>query len=189
MRYAKDHKAETRKHLLETSGALAKEKGFASTGVDAFVGEAGLTSGAFYSHFGSKAELFTELVESELAASVNMFADNAPELPTDQWITRQLKTYLHWKHVQNPRTGCALPALGAEIARSNDATKIKYEEAIKQVHALWKNRLGDDKAAWAVVSQLVGSLVLARASSSEDLAKEILAASQEFLEKALDGHI
>jgi TetR/AcrR family transcriptional repressor of nem operon len=178
MRYAKDHKAETRKHLLETSGALAKEKGFASTGVDAFVGEAGLTSGAFYSHFGSKAELFTELVESELAASVNMFADNAPELPTDQWITRQLKTYLHWKHVQNPRTGCALPALGAEIARSNDATKIKYEEAIKQVHALW-----------AVVSQLVGSLVLARASSSEDLAKEILAASQEFLEKALDGHI
>jgi TetR/AcrR family transcriptional repressor of nem operon len=124
-----------------------------------------------------------------LAASVNMFADNAPELPTDQWITRQLKTYLHWKHVQNPRTGCALPALGAEIARSNDATKIKYEEAIKQVHALWKNRLGDDKAAWAVVSQLVGSLVLARASSSEDLAKEILAASQEFLEKALDGHI
>lgn len=182
MRYSKDHKAETRKHLLETSGALAKEQGFASTGVDALVAEAGLTSGAFYSHFGSKAELFTALVETELEASVNMFAANAPELPTDEWISRQLKIYLSWKHVQNPRTGCAVPTLGAEIARSNDATKIKYEDAAQQIHEIWKNRLGDDKAAWAVVSQLVGSVLLARAMKSEDVAKEILEASRTFLE-------
>ncbi|MDE2421268.1 MAG: TetR/AcrR family transcriptional regulator [Gammaproteobacteria bacterium] len=186
MRYSKDHKAETRKHLLETSGALAKEQGFASTGVDALVAEAGLTSGAFYSHFGSKAELFTELVEKELEASVKMFADNAPELPTAEWIHRQLSMYLNWKHVQNPRTGCAVPALGAEIARSNDVTKIKYEDAIKQVHDIWKERLNDDKAAWAVVSQLVGSVLLARAMKSEDVAKEILEGSREFLEEVLN---
>jgi len=187
MRYSKDHKAATRRHLLETSGALAKEKGFASTGVDAFVEAAGLTSGAFYSHFGSKAELFTELVEKELDASVKMFADNAPELPTPEWIHRQLSMYLSWKHVQSPRTGCAVPALAAEIARSNDATKIKYEDAIKQTHDLWKERLGDDKAAWAVVSQLVGSVLLARAMKSEDVGKEILEGSREFLEGVLVG--
>ena len=189
MRYSKDHKAVTRKHLLETSGALAKEKGFASTGVDAFVQAAGLTSGAFYSHFGSKAELFTELVEKELEASVKMFADNAPELPTDEWIHRQLSMYLNWKHVQSPRTGCAVPTLGAEIARSNDATKTKYEDAIKQTHEIWKNRLGDDKAAWAAVSQMVGSVLLARAMKSEDVGKEILEASWEFLESTLNKNI
>ena len=159
----------------------------ALTGVDAFVAEAGLTSGAFYSHFGSKAELFTELVGSELDASVKMFADNAPELPNDEWISRQLKMYLNWKHVQSPRTGCAVPALGAEIARSNETTKMKYEEAIQQTHEIWKKRLGDDKAAWAAVSQMVGSVLLARAMASEDVGKEILAASRDFLNEVLGG--
>lgn len=188
MRYSAEHKAETRKRLLDTSGAIAKKNGFSATGVDSLMEAAGLTSGAFYSHFSSKSELFTHLVENELESSVKMFADQSATLPNDQWIARQLKRYLNWKHRQSPETGCALPALAAEIARSDQATKEKYEAAVLQSHRIWAERLGNDEAAWAVISQLVGALLLSRAMASDATGKKVLDASRNFLQDTLGGH-
>lgn len=58
MRYSSTHKQETRQKLLDSSRAIAKKGGFDSTGVDALMSAIGLTGGAFYSHFRSKADLF-----------------------------------------------------------------------------------------------------------------------------------
>lgn len=185
MRYSADHKAQTRKHLLGVFGALAKKKGFASTGVDSLAGAAGLTSGAFYSHFASKADLFNALVAHELEASSELFADSKSDLPRDQWIIRQLKRYLNWKHVQQPETGCVAPSLAAEIARSDSDTKKKFEDALSKSHEVWAARLGDEKAAWAVISQLVGSIVVARAMASESVAKKVIESNKSYLEETL----
>ena len=46
MRYSAEHKAETRERLLASSGALAKQQGFAVTGVDALMKTIGLTGAA-----------------------------------------------------------------------------------------------------------------------------------------------
>jgi AcrR family transcriptional regulator len=69
MRYSATHKANTRKHLLQTAGALAKEKGFSTTGVDELMSAPELTSGAFYNHFSLKNELFSELLKHEVQHS------------------------------------------------------------------------------------------------------------------------
>ena len=50
MRYSAEHKAQTREKLLHSSGAIAKQGGFASAGVDGLMKAIGLTGGAFYSH-------------------------------------------------------------------------------------------------------------------------------------------
>ncbi|MGX8249106.1 TetR/AcrR family transcriptional regulator, partial [Escherichia coli] len=71
MRYSAEHKAETRERLLASSGALAKQQGFAVTGVDALMKTVGLTGAAFYSHFPSKDDLFAELIERELRNSLS----------------------------------------------------------------------------------------------------------------------
>jgi TetR/AcrR family transcriptional regulator, transcriptional repressor for nem operon len=188
MRYSADHKAETRKHLLKTSGALAKKKGFSSTGVDALMEAAGLTSGAFYSHFGSKTELFAELVKQELEHSLTMLADDGTDEPVEEWIVRQLKRYLTWKHVQSPDNGCAVPSLAAEIARADRPAKKTFEDAMNRIHSVWAEQLKDEKAAWAVISQLVGSILIARAMASEKSAKEVLDASKAVLESMLSQH-
>jgi TetR/AcrR family transcriptional regulator, transcriptional repressor for nem operon len=185
MRYSAAHKAETRKHLLEVSGALAKKNGFSASGVDALMAAAGLTSGAFYNHFGSKTELFSELVAQELQHSVTMIADDTTDEPVDEWIARQLRRYLTWKHAQNPESGCVIPSLGAEIARADKNTKKKYEDSMKHIRDIWANQLGDEKMAWAVCAQLVGAMLLARAMATEKTGKEVLDASKAFLEKAL----
>ena len=77
MRYTADHKAQARKRLLEKAGALAKTRGFGTTGVDALVKAAGLTSGAFYAHFSSKSEMLAALVANELERSLELFRDLA----------------------------------------------------------------------------------------------------------------
>ncbi|RZI41971.1 TetR/AcrR family transcriptional regulator [Herbaspirillum sp. HC18] len=185
MRYSATHKAETRQHLLKTTGSLAKKNGFANTGVDALMAAAGLTSGAFYNHFGSKTELFSELIKQELEHSLTMIADDADGDSTDEWIARQLKRYLTWKHVQSPDSGCAVPSLAAEIARADKPTKKTFEDAMKRVHAVWAAQLKDDKAAWAAITQLVGAILIARAMASEKTGKEVLDANKAVLESML----
>jgi TetR/AcrR family transcriptional repressor of nem operon len=185
MRYSATHKTDTRKHLLKTAGALAKEKGFSSTGVDALMAAAGLTSGAFYNHFSSKTELFSELLKRELDHSFTMFADELSGESVDEWIARQLKRYLNWKHVQSPASGCVVPSLGAEIGRADKPAKKIFEDGAKRTQKVWAEQLGDEKMAWAVISQLVGSVLLARAMASEKTSKEVLDASKEVLTNVL----
>ncbi|WP_200961023.1 TetR/AcrR family transcriptional regulator [Noviherbaspirillum sp. Root189] len=170
---------------MKTSGALAKKNGFSASGVDALMEAAGLTSGAFYNHFGSKAELFTELIAQELDHSLNMIAVDKTEHTGKDWTEYQLRRYLTWKHVQSPQSGCAIPSLGAEVARADKATKKKFEEALKRAHEIWASQVNDDKIAWAAIAQLVGAILLARAMATEKTGKEVLEASKEFLEKAM----
>ena len=47
----------TREAILDAAQALILESGFAATTVDAVIGRAGLTKGAFFHHFHSKADL------------------------------------------------------------------------------------------------------------------------------------
>jgi len=185
MRYSSTHKTDTRKHLLKTAGALAKEKGFSSTGVDALMAAAGLTSGAFYNHFSSKTELFSELLKREVEHSFTMFADEVSGESVDEWIARQLKRYLNWKHVQSPASGCVVPSLGAEIGRADKPAKKIFEDGAKRTQKVWAEQLGDEKMAWAVISQLIGSVLLARAMASEKTGKEVLDASKEVLTNVL----
>ena len=79
MRYPDDHKAQTRDKLLCSSSAIAKRGGFAATGVDGLMKAIGLSGGAFYSHFPSKNDLFSAIVERELSQSLARLADSLRE--------------------------------------------------------------------------------------------------------------
>ena len=75
MRYTPEHKDKTRARLLAVGGSVAKKNGFGSTGVDSLMAAVGLTSGAFYAHFRSKAELLEAIVDQELGRSIEWFAN------------------------------------------------------------------------------------------------------------------
>ncbi|RDK11356.1 TetR/AcrR family transcriptional regulator [Cupriavidus lacunae] len=183
MRYTKTHKEETRKKLLDASSAIAKRGGFSSTGVDALMSSIGLTGGAFYSHFQSKQELFAAIVGQEMQNSSDMLAGD--EASPDNHVAKCIRDYLSSFHAMNPEVGCILPTLGAEIARSGPEVREIVERGLKHTHQSWRARSGDSDAAWALIAQCVGALVLARAVESEKARKEILAASRRFLSKTI----
>ncbi|CAG2147388.1 TetR/AcrR family transcriptional regulator [Cupriavidus numazuensis] len=183
MRYTKTHKEETRKKLLDASSAIAKKGGFSSTGVDALMSSIGLTGGAFYSHFGSKQELFEAIVELEMQKSSDMMAGDK-ESPENH-VAKCVRDYLSSFHAVTPEVGCILPTLGAEIARAGPEVRQQVERGLKHTQQSWSARTGDSDAAWALIAQLVGALVLARTVESEKTRKEILAASRRFLGKTI----
>jgi TetR/AcrR family transcriptional repressor of nem operon len=53
----------TRERILDAAQALILDHGYGATTVDAVVGRAGITKGAFFHHFGSKSDLARALVE------------------------------------------------------------------------------------------------------------------------------
>lgn len=158
MRYAPTHKEEARARLVEATGALAKQKGFSATGVDSLMAAAGMTSGAFYAHFRSKNELLESIVQNELQRSAQLFA-----APTRAQALKVLRGYLSNAHVEHPESGCAVPALAPEIARAGASTQQVFEQGVAELQARFRDLVGDDAKAWALLAQLVGAVTVARA--------------------------
>jgi len=186
MRYPSTHKEETRKKLIGSARAIAKRGGFGTTGVDELMASIGLTGGAFYGHFPSKEALFAELVEQEISNSAEMLAGDESSPPDH--VAKRLRSYLSSAHALHPETGCVLPTLGPEIARAAPEVRATVEQGLKRLQKSWSARIGDPDAAWALLAQCVGALVLSRAVESERTRKEILASSRRFIDEthALD---
>ena len=180
MRYKAGYKEEKRKELLKVSGQLAKKNGFHATGVDGFMKESGVTSGAFYSHFYSKNELFKALVESELEQSIQLWQSN-PHHDAAAWIEFELNRYLSPLHAEKPEYGCVLPALSSEISRAEEDIKQVYEAELIRGIQLFEKHLGSQDQAWAVLCQMVGSILMARSVASPELKIRILESSKLFL--------
>lgn len=184
MRYPPGHKEEKRKELLKASGALVKDRGFAASGVDALTEAAGVTSGAFYSHFASKNDLLKALIENELQTSREMWAGNLHESAED-WIGFELDRYLSMSHVRHPEAGCVLPALGAEIARASQDVREAYAAELAKGVDILTQRLGDKDLAWAFLSQMVGAILMARAMPEQKAQRAVIESSKRFLQAAV----
>lgn len=169
MRYAPDYKEATRARLLTVTGSLVKKQGFAATGVDALMAAAGLTSGAFYSHFGSKKALLEAIIDNELARSRKFFA---AESTAEALLA--VEKYLSLAHVNGPESGCALPSLSSEIARADEATRRMFENGLCQLQQQILATVRDEGKAWALIALLVGAVAVARGLVSDSARQAIL---------------
>ncbi len=183
MRYPPEHKAEKRRQLVQASSALMKQGGYAATGIDKLMEAAGVTSGAFYSHFGSKAELLQALIPHELQLSCAAWQSN-PHTEPAAWLDFELERYLNIKHVRHPEAGCMLPSLGAEIARADDATRKLFEKEMETGVAMLEEKLGNPELARAFICQLVGAILMARALPSNAARLAVLESSKRMLRAA-----
>lgn len=161
MRYPKEHKEQARQRLVEGGARLAKKRGFAAAGVDDLAAASGVTSGAVYKHFTGKSELLAAIIEAELGRSAALFAS----VPADDVVKldKALAAYLSSQHVDHPEFGCALPSLAADVARSDAEVRDAFEDGLLAVHAALKRHVRSDDAAWALIAQSVGAVMLARA--------------------------
>jgi len=185
MRYSPEHKAQTREKLLDSSAAIAKRGGFSGAGVDGLMKAIGLSGGAFYSHFPSKDDLFAAIVERELARSLRLLGEAAPDEEPRLRLRRCLDAYLSMAHLEHPDSGCALPSLGAEIARAGLPVREQAEHWLRRLQQAWAEVLGDEQLAWAILSQCVGALVLARMLASPQAQQELLEANRQVLDQRL----
>lgn len=184
MRYPPEHKIQARARLIEAGGALAKKEGFGNTGMDALTAAAGVTTGAFYSQFRSKTEFLQAIIEHELARTIDAFQGKSKE-----GLERALSRYMSQPHVADPEQGCPIPALGAEVARADLATRERFETLLLELMSTLQSQV-DNPAAWAILTQAVGGVILARAVANPETSAQILDGALTNARKLLQqGHI
>ncbi len=174
MRYPKDHKEQVRKQLLLDSGSHAKAHGFAASGVDALAGAAGLTTGSLYKHFDNKDALFSALITAELGKTKRRY--DGLEAGDYTAMQKILTSYLSMSHVRDAASGCPVPSLAAEVARSSDAVKNAFETGVLELKNAVEDITGSSTVAWALMAQNVGAVMIARAMQREATKRELLAA-------------
>ena len=178
MRYEKGRKDASRGRIMEVAADRFRSDGIAASGLAAIMSDAGLTNGAFYPHFQSKAELVRESVAAALDAQSHQLKETlvagGPETAID--------TYLSAEHRDNPGKGCASAALLPEIARQPAETRALYAERVQSLTRQIAEALPptEDREAVAlgVFSTLIGALQLARAMEGTELSDRILAAGK-----------
>lgn len=82
-----EQKALTRSRLLDAAEAVFARRGFHGASVEEIAREAGATTGALYSNFAGKEDLFLALFEETIAGDVRDYSEafSAGATPEEQW--------------------------------------------------------------------------------------------------------
>jgi TetR/AcrR family transcriptional repressor of nem operon len=180
MSYSAGHRKEVRKRIVESARKLFNRHGFENVSIHQIMAGAGLTHGGFYSYFGSKSDLYAEVlgcfftdpewkscwegVDVDLAA-----AEAGPQI---------VRAYLSRQHFEDVENSCPMVALPSDVARSNKKAKRAFETIFKAMvdvleRGSRENGRSRRASAQAVAALCVGGMVVARAISDRAIADEL----------------
>jgi len=171
--------ADARERLVAAAGRGFRKGGFGGIGVDALAKEAGLTSGAFYAHLGSKAGAFRIALDDGLAYLLNGIQEFQMRHGED-WRDRFVDFYLGDRMATGLDEACALPTLTADVVRADDETRQSYAEGVTEIVDKIANGPGQPISrdqAWTFLATLSGAAGMARAVQDSRLREQILSAA------------
>ena len=185
MPYAATHKQETRTRIIQSARRLFNRNGFAEVTIDEIMDGAGLTRGGFYKHFTAKEDVYQEAVLEFICA-------DRPE----PWQARHIahgangpalarmivNAYLSDDHFDDRDGSCPMIALPSDVARGNRVVKGAFKQVLEMMVGVFAEnfppaeRTKRDRAL-ALVSMVVGGMVLARAVDDPKLSDALRSAA------------
>jgi TetR/AcrR family transcriptional repressor of nem operon len=185
MRYSREHKLETHARIVKRASVRLREKGAHGIGVADLMKDAGLTHGGFYAHFDSREALVIEAFAYAMDRSIERWRKLGEQTPPDKRLAAIVDSYLTTVHRDDPGHGCAVPTLGAEIARESPKTRKAFAAKLEQMVDILAEQIPAlprktaRKQAMATLATMMGTLVLARVAGNGEFSDEILAAGRE----------
>ena len=180
MKVSKETSAKHRDELLSAASQLFRERGFDKVGIAEIAAAAGLTHGAFYTHFESKEALCAEVIASATRRG------GAARASMTNWRA-YVEAYLSPKHVRNRANGCPFAALGGDVPRESETIRTAFSDALESsIDAVaasldHQGEASSREDALQAFATLVGALVLARTAATPKLRDEILGAARRKL--------
>jgi TetR/AcrR family transcriptional repressor of nem operon len=185
MRYSREHKLETHARIVKKASVRLREKGAHGIGVADLMKDAGLTHGGFYAHFDSREALVIEAFAYAMDRSTERWRRLAEQTPPDKRLAAIVDSYLTTVHRDDPGHGCAVPALGAEIARESLKTRKAFASKLEQMIDMLAAQIPQvppkaaRKQAMATLATMLGTLVMARIAGNGEFSDEILGAGRQ----------
>jgi AcrR family transcriptional regulator len=180
MRYGPGHKDEARSRILNAAGRGFRRLGFGGIGVDGLAKDAGVTSGAFYGHFPSKAEAFKAAAVAGLVQLREAIEDLRAREGED-WLATFVDFYMSVRRTCDLSESCALQSLTPEVARADHGTRTAYEAELLKVAEAVALGLPNGplaarrKTAWAILAMLSGGVSIARSAADPRTGAQIAA--------------
>ncbi|MGP4050212.1 TetR/AcrR family transcriptional regulator [Streptomyces sp. 2A115] len=160
------------------AGRRFKQDGIDGSGVSTLMKDAGLTNGAFYTHFESKDDLVTTAIADQLKAQAESVVARAA--PGRAGLEQIVRGYLSPQHRGSLVDGCPNAALLDEIGRTTDTTRQAYTDGVLVLIDGIAARMAPEDPSSARVKALsllglmAGTLQLSRALTDRQLAHELL---------------
>ncbi|MEK7431551.1 MAG: TetR/AcrR family transcriptional regulator [Cyanobacteriota bacterium] len=175
----KEQKEQSRIRILDSADQLFKKNGYVGTGIDSIMAEAGLTAGAFYSHFKSKEVLFSEVIDRSLRSSTKIFFDGLEKYSGKKWLRKVVERYLSKYHRDELLYMCALPTLTIDISRSSENVKLSFENILIYIIDFMEKKVGKNtdvtrERLYSVLSMCISGIILSRSVSDQELSDKLL---------------
>jgi len=187
MRKSRIEAAKTRERIVTAAAAEFRQHGIVATGLADLMSAAGLTHGGFYRHFVSKDQLVAEASAAALATTTEEIAAVATRQPGQKGLEAAVGRYLSTAHRDNRRDGCALAALGSELARADTETRNAATAAFLKLVDILAGQIDEakpeeaKKRAMVAVSTMIGALTMSRIMNDRRLSNSLLRNAQEAL--------
>lgn len=171
-----------RERILDSAAQLFRERGFDGIGLNDLMQAAGLTRGGFYGHFESKDDLAAQATRRALQANREQWKKQA-----DRSLQAWVKAYLSDAHRDRIGAGCGFVALAGDAARGGPAVREAFSEGVESLAATLQDQMPAASAAarreqaLAMLSTLVGALLLSRAVGDAGLSRELRDAARKSL--------
>ncbi|MEN3348842.1 MAG: TetR/AcrR family transcriptional regulator, transcriptional repressor for nem operon [Bradyrhizobium sp.] len=185
MRYSREHKQETHARIVRKAATRLREKGAHGIGVADLMKDAGLTHGGFYAHFDSREALVIEAFNYAMDRATERWRKVTADVAPEKRLAAVVDGYLTAAHRDDPGQGCAVPSLGAEIARESPKTRKAFALKLEQMIDMIADQIVDvprktaRKQAMGALATMMGTIVMARIAGNGELSEEILGAGRE----------
>ena len=189
MRVTRSQAEQNRQTVIDVASRLFRERGFDGIGVKDLMEGAGLTQGGFYKQFASKDDLVALASRRALETAANRWSSAVAASPEDP-LGAVIDFYLSTGHREERMDGCPVVALGSDAARHGTEVKASFEAGIRNYLEMlgpWVGEAGGEEAAgkaMAILSTMVGAVVLSRAVNDPNLAKAFLDAAADQVREA-----
>ncbi|MBZ9890986.1 TetR/AcrR family transcriptional regulator [Mesorhizobium sp. BR1-1-3] len=190
MRVSRTQAAENRETVINVASRLFRERGFDGIGLKDLMKGAGLTQGAFYKQFESKDDLAALASRRAMESATHKWSAATAANPGNP-LDGVISFYLSMDHRGEKMDGCPVVALGSDAARQGAEVKASFEAGIKAYLEMLGGWVGEGDSektgnkAMAVLSTMVGAVVLSRVVNDPDLAQAFLDAAADQVREAV----
>jgi TetR/AcrR family transcriptional repressor of nem operon len=190
MRVSRVQAEQNRQTVIDVASRLFREHGFDGIGLKDLMKGAGLTQGAFYKQFASKEDLAAQASRRAMESAAHRWAEATASKPEDPFGA-VIEFYLSTDHREERMDGCPVVALGSDAARQGADVKASFETGIKEYLEVIGRLIGETDGeepkskTMAVLSTMVGALMLSRIVNDPDLAQAFLDAATDQVRDAV----